>query len=127
MTSQVCCAHRTPSLFAHFAGGPADLLRNGVFLSLGDLVDLVSCVQPVGAPFAPQTRRVPATCHGRTNHTHAFATQQPAVLRHQVDGLQVDGQRDGVNAALQHVQHLQLVAAHEITHMSDQMAPRGRR
>ena len=36
--------------------------------------------------------------------------QEPAVLGHQEDGLQVDGKGDGVDPALQHVQHLQLVA-----------------
>lgn len=41
--------------------------------------------------------------------------QKPAVLCHQENRLQLHGKRDGMDSALQHIQHLQLVATHMVT------------
>lgn len=35
--------------------------------------------------------------------------QEPTILRYKEDRFQVDGQGDGVNTALEHIQHLQLI------------------
>lgn len=48
--------------FSHLSGCPVDFFWNGVFLSLGDLVDGVSRVQPVWATFTPESCCVSATC-----------------------------------------------------------------
>lgn len=40
----------------------------------------------------------------------AALQQQPTILCYEEDGLQVDGKGDRVNAAFQHIQHLQLVS-----------------
>lgn len=48
-------------LLGHLAGGPAHLFGNGVLLSLGHLVDLVSGVQAVGTPLSTQAGCVSPT------------------------------------------------------------------
>lgn len=42
--------------------------------------------------------------------------QEPTILRYKEDRFQVDGKGDRVNAALKHIQHLQLVATVANTH-----------
>lgn len=42
--------------------------------------------------------------------------QEPTILRYKEDRFQVDGKRDGVNAALKYIQHLQLVAGNTQKH-----------
>lgn len=60
-----CCPYVNKPVFegllGHLAGGPAHLFGNGVLLSLGNLVDLVSSVQAVGTPLSTQPRCVSAT------------------------------------------------------------------
>lgn len=61
-TLHMCNAPVFEGLLGHVARCPAHLFRDSIFLSLGNLVNLVTSVQAVGTAPPAQARCVPPTC-----------------------------------------------------------------